>query len=107
MMDLDFIRGKPRSVIAIKSDATYENIMHAVYNDQLDHKTLRATVQLCRANPDNVLCIVYRAMENSVLMLFGDRPECIRAEGTRLQDILATKVTEGNIYLFTYVRSDR
>ncbi len=101
---MDFIKGKPRSVISITSDSSYEDIMAAVYRNDLHHRHLRAVVQLCKANPDTVLCILYRARENGVLMIFGNKPECIRVDGTKLSDILSNKAVEGNIYLFTYVK---
>jgi len=101
---MEFLRGKPRSVISVTSDASYDNIMYAVRHDVLDDKNLRATVSLCRANPKKVVCIVYRAYENSVLVLLGSKPTCIRMEGSKLQTIMSGHGNANKIYLFTYVK---
>ncbi len=101
---MEFLRGKPRSVISIASNASYDNIMYAIHNNVLSDKNLRETVLLCRANPTKVVCIVYRASENSVLMLLGSKPTCVRMEGSKLQTIMSEHCNVNNIYLFTYVK---
>lgn len=105
-MDLKFLKGKPKSVISIKNDASYESIMAAIHLNQLDHRHLRAVVQLCKANPEKVVCVVYRKYENSVLLICGSRPVCIRIDGSNLESILHDKVMDGHIYLFTYIQND-
>lgn len=101
---MEFITGKPRSVISIHSDASYDMIMHAISNNHLSDKNLRAIVSLCRANPVTVLCVVYKAPENAVLMIFGSVPTCLVVEGSKLQSLMAGHCDESKIYIFTYVK---
>lgn len=101
---MDFITGKPRSVLSVKSEASYDAIMAAIRSNYLDDKTLRATVSLCRANPSTVLCVIYRASENSVLLVFGETPTSVVVEGSKLQSLMAGHCDESKIYIFTYVK---
>lgn len=101
---MDFITGKPRSVLSIKSDVTYNDIMSAIANNNLTDKNLRAIVSLCRANPSNVLCVVYKSFENAVLMVFGAVPTCAVMEGSKLQSLMSAHCGKSKIYIFTYVK---
>jgi len=101
---MEFITRKPRSVMSIHSDASYDTIMEAIANNKLSDKNLRAIVSLCRANPSTVLCVVYKSFENSVLMVFGNVPTCMVVEGSKLQSLMCTHCDESKIYIFTYVK---
>ena len=101
---MEFLAGKPRSIVSLTSDATYEQIMYAIAHNKLDNRHLRATVTLCRSNPYSVVCIVYRSQENSILMLFGSQPTCVRAEGSKLESLMSAHCQESKIYIFTYVK---
>lgn len=101
---MDFIKGKPTSIVTVKSPASYSQIMSAVSRNQIPDKTLRAVVNMCRTNPDKVLCVLYKSFENSVLMIFGEKPVCVRLEGSKLEDIMEKHSKDDNIYVFTYVK---
>ena len=101
---MDVLRRKPTSVVTIKTPATYEDIMKAVATGELSNKTLRAVVNMCRTNPEKVCFIVYRSFENSILMIFGEKPVCLRVEGSRLESIVSHHSKEDNVYVFTYVK---
>lgn len=101
---MDILKGKPTSVISIKSEATYEQIMECVHNNNLNDKHLRAVVNTCKSNPEDVMFVIYRAYSDSVLMLFGKKPVCIRLEGSKLQTLMSHHCLESRIYLFSYVK---
>ncbi len=99
---MELLRGKPTSVISVKSDASYEDIMHAIHLDNIPDKTLRAVVTTCRAHPQ-AMFVVYRAYAKSVLLIFGEKPVCVELEGSRLQSIMGAHCRESRIYVFSYV----
>jgi len=101
---MDFIKGKPSSIVTVQSQANYSQIMEAVSTNQIHNKTLRAVVNMCRANPDKVVCVIYRSYENSVLMIFGEKPVCVQLEGSKLQNIMGKHSKDETIYVFTYVK---
>ena len=100
----EILKGKPTSIIPVKMDVTYDAIMHAIANDQLNHKTLRAVVTMCRANPSSVMVIVYKSFEDSILIVFGEKPVCVRCEGSKLESLMQRHSKEDYIYVFTYVK---
>lgn len=101
---MDFLKGKPRSILPIKSQATYNNIVYAIENNHLNNKHLRAVVNLCRTNPETVMVVIYKSFENSILMVFGQKPVCLQCEGSNLEIIMNRHSKEDYIYVFTYVK---
>ena len=101
---LKILQGKPASVISVVSEASYGNIMKAISEKQLSDKHLRAVVNMCRTNPQTVICVIYKSFENSVLLLFGEKPVCIQVEGSKLESLMSNHSKDGHIYVFTYVK---
>ena len=101
---MDFLKEKPRSIISIKSQATYSNIVNAIENNNLSNKHLRAVVNLCRSNPDSVMVVIYKSFENSILTVFGKKPVCVQCEGSNLEILMNRHSKEDYIYVFTYVK---
>jgi len=102
---MDILRGKPTNIMTIKSEASYDQIMYAIEHNTLDDKNLRAVVTTCKANPNKVVFVVYKAYSNSVLMIFGHKPVCVEIEGSRLEDIMKQHCKDSRIYVFSYVKS--
>lgn len=100
----EILKGKPTSIIPVKMNVTYDAIMYAIANEELNHKTLRAVVTMCRTNPSNVVVIVYKSYEDSILMVFGEKPTCVRCEGSKLESLMHRHSKEDYIYVFTYVK---
>jgi len=101
---MEILRGKPTSVTAVQSDASYDQIMAAIHHNQIPDKTLRAVVTTCRANPDKVLFVIYRAYSDKVLLVFGEKPVCVELEGSKLQQIMSAHCRDNRIYVFSYVK---
>jgi len=103
---MEFLKGKPTSVTSVKSEASYKQIMTAIHDDfnQIPDKTLRAMVSTCKANPDKVLFVIYKAFSDSLLMVFGKKPVCVELEGSKLQSIMNEHCQESRIYVFSYVK---
>jgi hypothetical protein len=101
---MEFLKGKPTSILTVNSEANYSQIMQAIHMRDIPNKTLRAVVNMCKTNPDKVLCVVYKSFENSVLMIFGKKPVCVQLEGSKLQDIMGKHSKGENLYVFTYVK---
>lgn len=101
---LDILKGKPRSIIPVKSAATYDHIMEAISTNNIPDKHLRAAVTMCQTNPSSVIFVIYKSYENSILMLFGEKPYCIRLEGSKLENLMDRHSKEDYTYLFTYVK---
>ena len=101
---LDILKGKPRSIIPVKSSATYDHIMEAISTNNIPDKHLRAAVTMCQTNPSSVIFVIYKSYENSILMLFGEKPYCIRLEGSKLENLMDRHSNEDYTYLFTYVK---
>jgi hypothetical protein len=100
----EILKGKPRSIVPLRIDVTYESIMYAIATNQLNHKTLRAVVTMCRANPSTVVVVVYKSFEDSILAIFGEKPVCVRCEGSKLESMMHRHSKEDYIYVFTYVK---
>lgn len=101
---MEILRGKPANVMAIKSEASYEQIMESIHHNVIPDKHLRAVVNTCRSNPGKVVFVVYRAFSDSVLMIFGEKPVCIQLEGSKLQNLMSQHCQESRIYVFSYVK---
>lgn len=101
---MEFLRGKPNSILTVNSKAEYSEIMAAIQRNQIPDKTLRAVVNMCRTNPDKVMVVVYKSFENSILMIFGKKPVCVQVEGSKLEDIMGKHSKGETIYVFTYVK---
>jgi len=101
---MELLRGKPTSVTAVQSDASYDQIMAAIHYNQIPDKTLRAVVTTCRANPDKVMFVIYRAYSHKVLLVFGSKPVCVELEGSKLQEIMNAHCRDNRIYVFSYVK---
>ena len=80
---MEILKGKPASIVTVTSPANYGQIMQAIHMNQIPDKTLRAVVTMCRSNPEKVLCVIYKSFENSVLMVFGEKPVCVQLEGSK------------------------
>ena len=100
---MEILKQKPASIMTVRSPATYEDIMSAIHANNIPNKTLRAVVNMCKANPSEVFFVVYRSYENSVLMIFGEKPVCVQVEGSKLESLMNHHSKEDNIYVFTYV----
>ncbi len=100
---MEFLKGKPASVISVVSGATYPMIVKSIQSDRVEHDSLRSIKQMCQQNP-TVLCVVYRSFENSVLVIHGEKPSCTVFEGCHLVDVMARHSKENHIYVFTYVK---
>jgi hypothetical protein len=101
---MEVLRGKPTSITSIQSEASYDEIMAAIHHNQIPDKTLRAVVATCRANPERVMFVVYKAYSDSVLLIFGKKPVCVELEGSKLQSIMSEHCRESRIYVFSYVK---
>lgn len=101
---MNILSGKPTSVLSIKSEASYSQIMECIETNNINDKHLRAVVQTCKSNPDRVVFVVYKAYSGSVLMIFGKKPTCVRIEGSKLQQLMSQHCLESRIYLFSYVK---
>lgn len=100
----DILRGKPSSVVSVISSATYEHIINAIHSQDITHDTLKTIVSMCKSNPNNVVCVVYKSFEDSVLFIFGHKPFCIPVDGSKLQHIMMQQSKPNHIYIFTYVK---
>ena len=101
---MEILRGKPTNVLSIKSEATYEQLMICVHYNKIHDKHLRAVVNSSKSNPDRLVFVVYRAYSDSVLMIFGKKPVCVRLEGSKLQSLMSQHCLESRIYVFSYVK---
>lgn len=101
---IDLLKGKPTSVMSVKTEATYDEIMHAIHHNQIPDKTLRAVVNMCRSHPAKCLFVIYRAFSDKVLFIFGSKPICMEMEGSKLQTIMNRHCLESRIYVFSYVK---
>jgi hypothetical protein len=101
---MELLRGKPTTVLSIKSEATYEQIMECIHNNEIKDKHLRAVVNSCKSNPESVVFVIYRSYSDGVLMLFGKKPVCVRLEGSKLQTLMSHHCLESRIYVFSYVK---
>jgi len=61
-------------------------------------------VTTCKANPERVMFVVYKAYSKSVLLIFGKKPVCVELEGSKLQSIMSEHCRESRIYVFSYVK---
>jgi len=103
-MCMEILKGKPTNIMTVKSEASYDDIMRAIHFNAVPDKTLRAVVATCRANPENVMFVLYKAFANSVLLIFGEKPVCVEIEGSKLQSIMGEHCLESRIYVFSYVK---
>jgi len=101
---MELLKGKPTSITAVKSEASYDEIMSAIHHGQIPDKTLRAVVTTCKANPERVMFVVYKAFTKSVLLIFGKKPVCMELQGSKLQSIMSEHCRESRIYVFSYVK---
>ena len=101
---MELLKGKPTNIMTVHSDATYDQIMYAIHHNQIPDKTLRAVVTACRANPDKVIFVVYKAFSDAVLLIFGSKPVCVELGGSKLQSIMNQHCRESRIYVFSYVK---
>jgi len=104
LKETDLLKGRPASVVSVISTATYEHIINAIQTQNITHDTLRTVVSICKNNPKNVLCVVYKSFEESVLFIFGHKPFCISVDGSKLQQIMMQQSKPNHIYIFTYVK---
>ena len=104
ILNSNLLKGKPASVISVVSPATYDHICGAIRSNDTSNETLAQVIAMCKANPDNVLCVVYRSFEDSVLLVYGSQPFCIRLEGSKLQNLMMNQSRENHIYVFTYAQ---
>ena len=75
-----------------------------ISTNNIPDKHLRAAVTMCQTNPSSVIFVIYKSYENSILMLFGEKPYCIRLEGSKLENLMDRHSKEDYTYLFTYVK---
>lgn len=101
---MEVLKGKPTSVMSIKSEASYQDIIYAVQFNKINNKMLQDVVTTCRSNPDKVLFVVYKAFSDSVLLIFGGKPVCMELEGSKLQSLMSSHCLESRIYVFSYVK---
>ena len=101
----DILKGKPASVISVVSSATYDHICTAIQSNDTINETLAQVISMCKANPNDVLCVVYKSFEDSVLLVYGTQPFCVQLEGSKLQELMMNQSRENHIYVFTYVKS--
>ncbi len=101
---MELLKGKPTTVLSIKSEASYSQIMECISTNNINDKHLRAVVQSCKSNPDRVIFVVYKAHTDSVLLIFGEKPVCVQLEGSKLQHLMSQHCLESRIYLFSYVK---
>lgn len=100
----DILKGKPASVISVISEATYAHIIQAIQSGDIQHDTLKTIVNMCKSNPNNILCVIYKSFEESVLLVYGPEPFCMEIEGSKLQNLMMHQSRENHIYVFTYVK---
>ena len=73
---MELLKGKPTSITAVKSEASYDEIMSAIHHGQIPDKTLRAVVTTCKANPERVMFVVYKALPR-VFFLFLEKNQFV------------------------------
>lgn len=101
---MNFLKEKPTSMMSIQTEASYEDIKGALYLPNIPHKTLDTMVKTCKQKPHSVVFVIYKSFENSILLVFGEKPHCYQMEGSALQHIMRKHSKEGVVYLFTYVK---
>jgi hypothetical protein len=102
------IKGKPTSVISVRSNANYDTIVQSIPNlqhissDTDDIKLLKDIVKTLKSN-NNVLFIIYKSFEQSILLLSGFPPKPIILTGSSLENKIAPHTKMDHIYVFSYV----
>ena len=105
---INVIKGKPTSVTSVCSNASYQTIVESIPNLQQipsntdDIKLLKNVIKTLETN-NNVLFIIYRSFEESIILLTGYPPKPIVLNGSKLQSKIAPHTKLDHIYVFSYV----
>jgi hypothetical protein len=93
---------KPKSTIKFHDETlTYGAIQKAIAENSTN-RFLRGIVSMCKANPENVIVVVYRAYADSVMLVFGSGPTSVIVEGDDLQKNLSASSEKDYFYVFTH-----
>ena len=96
------LQTKPKTTFKIKDEnLSYETIQHAIQTKNTN-RFLQGIVSTCKANPNTVVVMVYRAFSDSVLMIFGSSPTAIIVEGDKVKKNLSGTSEKGYLYVFTH-----
>lgn len=94
----------PKSVFKFYNEVlTYEDIQRAIATNSAN-RFLQGIVSLCKANPDTVCVVVYRAFSDSVLMVFGAQPTAVILEGSEVKKNLQSSSEKDYFYIFTHTK---
>ena len=73
---------RPKSSFKIQSELTYEGIQQAIH-EKNTNRFLQGIVSTCKAHPERVVAVVYKAFSESVLLVFGKAPSAVIVEGSK------------------------
>lgn len=98
----EILNTKPKSIFSFKDEnLTYEQILQAISNKNTN-RFLQGVVATCKANPTNVIVVVYRAFADSVIMVFGTKPTAVIVNGTDLKKNFNQSVEKDYFYIFVH-----
>tara|TARA_B100000676_G_C17217684_1_gene407558 strand:+ start:128 stop:436 length:309 start_codon:yes stop_codon:yes gene_type:complete len=94
---------KPRTTFSFYDEnLSYEDIQRLIA-EKNTNRFLQGVVSLCKANPTSAAVVVYRAFEDSVLLVFGEAPTAVIVEGSEIKKNLTEHSKKNYIYIFTHV----
>lgn len=98
----EILSTKPKSTIKFHDEAlSYIAIQKAIAENSTN-RFLQGIVSMCKANPTNVIVVVYRAHADSVLLVFGSGPTSVIVEGDNLKKNLSASSEKDYFYVFTH-----
>lgn len=108
------LKSKPASVFSVQTHATYDVITSALQNPALitmlknsggdtpAESLFQNIIQTLESN-NEVVFILYRKYEDSVLLLHGNPVQSFKMQGTTLEKKLQPHAKDEHIYAFSYV----
>lgn len=92
---------RPKSSFKIQSELTYEGIQQAIH-EKNTNRFLQGIVSTCKAHPESVVAVVYKAFSESVLLVFGKAPSAVIVEGSKVRKNLEESSEIDYLYVFIH-----
>lgn len=108
------LKSKPASVFSVQTHATYDIILSVLQNSQLKtvikntggtttaESLFQNIIQTLESNSE-VVFILYKKYEDSILLLHGNPVQSFKMQGSTLEKKLQPHAKDGHIYAFSYV----